>query len=108
MSLTADVIRLVVGMLVGMVLPRLPLLFFTRFLSMERELPPSSRSGANLSPTDSASTAHETGSPDVLDYRPPSSRVGTVDLAKLTRTIRAWYGGRRFLVRHYASGARGH
>ena len=40
MSLTADVIRLVVGMLVGMVLPRLPLLFFTRFLSMERELPP--------------------------------------------------------------------
>ncbi|GIS43359.1 MAG: hypothetical protein Ct9H90mP16_04290 [Candidatus Poseidoniales archaeon] len=40
MSLTADVIRLVAGMLVGMVLPRLPLLFFTRFLSMERELPP--------------------------------------------------------------------
>ena len=39
MSLTADVIRLVVSMLVGMVLPRLPLLFFTRFLSMERELP---------------------------------------------------------------------
>ncbi len=40
MSLTADTVRLVFGLLVGMVLPRFPLLFFTRFLSMERELPP--------------------------------------------------------------------
>ena len=40
MSLSTDVIRLVVGMLIGMVLPRIPLLFFTRFLNMEQELPP--------------------------------------------------------------------
>ena len=40
MSLSADILRLVFGMIVGMVLPRLPLLFFTRFLNMERELPP--------------------------------------------------------------------
>jgi len=40
MSLSADILRLVFGMIVGMVLPRLPLLFFTRFLNMERDLPP--------------------------------------------------------------------
>ena len=40
MSLSTDVIRLVVGMLIGMVLPRIPLLFFTRFLNMEQGLPP--------------------------------------------------------------------
>lgn len=40
MSLIADVIRLFSGLLIGMVLPRIPLLFFTRFLNMERGLPP--------------------------------------------------------------------
>ncbi len=40
MSLSADAARLAVGMLVGMILPRFPLLFFTRFLNMERELSP--------------------------------------------------------------------
>ncbi len=40
MSLIADFIRLVVGLVVGMVLPRVPLLFFTRFLGMEGDLPP--------------------------------------------------------------------
>ena len=40
MSLSADVIRLVIGLLIGMILPRIPLLFFTRFLNMEYELPP--------------------------------------------------------------------
>jgi len=40
MSLSTDVIRLVVGMLIGMILPRIPLLFFTRFLNMEQGLPP--------------------------------------------------------------------
>ncbi len=40
MSLGADVTRLIVGLLIGMLLPRLPLLFFTRFLNMERELTP--------------------------------------------------------------------
>ena len=40
MSLSTDVIRLVLGMLIGMILPRIPLLFFTRFLNMEQQLPP--------------------------------------------------------------------
>ena len=40
MSLGADVTRLIVGLLIGMLIPRLPLLFFTRFLNMERELTP--------------------------------------------------------------------
>ena len=40
MSLGADVARLVVGLLIGMILPRLPLLFFTRFINMERNLTP--------------------------------------------------------------------
>ena len=38
MSLGPDVTRLIVGLLIGMLIPRLPLLFFTRFLNMEREL----------------------------------------------------------------------
>ena len=40
MSLTADVLRLVAGLFAGMIIPRLPLLFFTRFLNMERSLSP--------------------------------------------------------------------
>ena len=40
MSLSADLTRLIVGLLIGMLIPRLPLLFFTRFLNMERELTP--------------------------------------------------------------------
>ena len=40
MSLSTDIIRLVVGMLIGMVLPRIRLLFFTGFLNMEQGLPP--------------------------------------------------------------------
>ena len=40
MSLSADLTRLIVGLLIGMILPRFPLLFFTRFLNMERQLTP--------------------------------------------------------------------
>ena len=40
MSITADLTRLVFGLSVGIVLPRIPLLFFTRFLNLERDLPP--------------------------------------------------------------------
>ena len=40
MSVSADLTRLIVGLFIGIVLPRIPLLFFTRFLNMERELTP--------------------------------------------------------------------
>ena len=40
MSLGADLTRLVAGLLIGMLLPRIPLLFFTRFIEMERDLAP--------------------------------------------------------------------
>ncbi len=40
MSITADLTLLVFGLSVGIVLPRIPLLFFTRFLNLERDLPP--------------------------------------------------------------------
>ncbi len=40
MSISADLTRLVVGLFLGIFLPRIPLLFFTRFLNLERELPP--------------------------------------------------------------------
>ena len=40
MSLGANLTRLIVGFLIGMILPRLPLLFFTRFLNLERNLTP--------------------------------------------------------------------
>ena len=40
MSLGADLTRMIVGLLIGMVIPRLPLLFFTRFLILERGIPP--------------------------------------------------------------------
>ena len=40
MSLSADLTRLIVGLMLGMLLPRLPLLFFTRFINMERALTP--------------------------------------------------------------------
>ena len=40
MSITADLTRLIVGLFFGIVLPRIPLLFFTRFLNLERDLTP--------------------------------------------------------------------
>ncbi|MEE2747816.1 MAG: hypothetical protein VX473_05050 [Candidatus Thermoplasmatota archaeon] len=40
MSLGADLTRMIVGLLMGMLIPRLPLLFFTRFLILERGIPP--------------------------------------------------------------------
>ena len=40
MSLGANLTGLVVGFLIGMILPRIPLLFFTRFLNLERNLTP--------------------------------------------------------------------
>ena len=40
MSISADLTRLIAGLFLGIVLPRIPLLFFTRFLNLERELPP--------------------------------------------------------------------
>jgi hypothetical protein len=40
MSMTADIFRLVLGLLFGMLVPRIPLLFFTRFLNLERGLHP--------------------------------------------------------------------
>ena len=40
MSISADLARLITGLFFGIVLPRIPLLFFTRFLNLERELPP--------------------------------------------------------------------
>ena len=40
MSISADLTRLIVGLFLGIVLPRIPLLFFTRVLSLERELTP--------------------------------------------------------------------
>ena len=40
MSLGADLTRVAIGLLMGMILPRLPLLFFTRFLILERDIPP--------------------------------------------------------------------
>ena len=40
MSLGANLTRLIVGFLIGMILPRIPLLFFTRFLNLERNLTP--------------------------------------------------------------------
>ena len=36
----ADLTRLVVGLFIGIILPRLPLLFFTRVLALEREITP--------------------------------------------------------------------
>ncbi len=40
MSVSADLTRLTLGLLLGIILPRIPLLFFTRVLNMERELVP--------------------------------------------------------------------
>lgn len=40
MSISADLTRLIVGLFLGIFLPRIPLLFFTRVLSLERELTP--------------------------------------------------------------------
>ncbi len=40
MSIEADIFRLSIGLLLGIILPRLPLLFFTRFLNLERNIPP--------------------------------------------------------------------
>ena len=40
MSISADLTRLIVGLFLGIILPRIPLLFFTRVLSLERELTP--------------------------------------------------------------------
>ena len=40
MSMGADLTRLVVGLFIGIILPRIPLLFFTRFLILEREITP--------------------------------------------------------------------
>ncbi len=40
MSIEADIFRLSFGLLLGIILPRVPLLFFTRFLNLERNLPP--------------------------------------------------------------------
>ncbi|MDG1525327.1 MAG: hypothetical protein P8Q90_04595 [Candidatus Thalassarchaeaceae archaeon] len=40
MSVNADLLRLIAGLFFGIALPRIPLLFFTRFLSLERELAP--------------------------------------------------------------------
>ena len=40
MSVGADLTRLVFGLFIGIILPRLPLLFFTRLLMMEREITP--------------------------------------------------------------------
>ena len=40
MSISADLTRLIVGLFVGILLPRIPLLFFTRFLNLEHELTP--------------------------------------------------------------------
>ena len=40
MSVSADLARLTFGLFLGIILPRIPLLFFTRVLNMERELAP--------------------------------------------------------------------
>ena len=40
MSVGADLARLAVGLFIGIILPRLPLLFFTRFLILERGIAP--------------------------------------------------------------------
>jgi hypothetical protein len=40
MSISADLARLIAGLCFGILLPRLPLLFFTRFLNLERDLTP--------------------------------------------------------------------
>ena len=38
MSLTAPILHLIVGLIFGMIIPRFPLLFFTRFWNLERGL----------------------------------------------------------------------
>jgi hypothetical protein len=40
MSVSADLTRLTLGLFFGIILPRVPLLFFTRVLNLERELGP--------------------------------------------------------------------
>lgn len=40
MTSVANLTHLVVGLFIGIILPRLPLLFFTRFLVLEREITP--------------------------------------------------------------------
>ena len=40
MSMGVNLTRLILGLLLGMILPRVPLLFFTRFLNLERDLTP--------------------------------------------------------------------